>query len=192
MMLARQAEQARQAFSDIEEARRAAEEFGRHLEGTSIVRQAFQDRGLHKQFDMVASVATAFDHLARGNELVPDFSPYIPATIPGFRVDDGNLASGVFARLAESISDFQSTLDDEHEVGVMLVSFGQSMAIHLASVCYKNPALLLFDGWTEDGKHVRLLQHVSQCNVLFTRVKKRPGSTSRIGFIRDSGDETAN
>lgn len=96
-----------------------------------------------------------------------------------------NLASEFYMRLSKWINDFDSTLDQEHEVGVRLVSFGQTVVFHLEDISYWNPSLISFLGFTEDGQPVELIQHVSQISILLMKLK-RPDPTkprSKIGFI---------
>ncbi len=88
-----------------------------------------------------------------------------------------------FASLKEYISNFQASLDDEHEVGASLVSFGQQVTLHVRSVGYSTPAIITFDGVTENGDREQLIQHVSQLSFLLLAVKKLGDQPRRIGFI---------
>lgn len=104
---------------------------------------------------------------------------------------NSNHASEFHKRLTRWINDFDSALDQEHEVGVRLVSFGQSVTFHLESLGYWNPSLILFRGTLEAGEPVELIQHVSQISVLLMKVKRRdPGAPKRkIGFNLESDHE---
>jgi hypothetical protein len=95
-----------------------------------------------------------------------------------------NYASEFYKRLASWISAFDAKLDQAHEVGVRLVSFGQNITFHLGNIGYSNPSLISFSGVTEDGSPVELIQHVSQISVLLMRVpRKDPTAPKRpIGF----------
>jgi Family of unknown function (DUF6173) len=102
---------------------------------------------------------------------------------------DGNLASGFYDRLVEWITAFQDELDSETEVGVRLVSFGQSLTFHLRDMSWYNPSLIRFDGVDPEGQEVQLIQHVSQISVLLMRVPKLSAEAKRIGFhVEDDGD----
>lgn len=97
---------------------------------------------------------------------------------------DPNLASEFHKRLVEWINDFDKSLDQDHEVGVRLVNFGQAVTFHLRDVGYWNPSLISFSGYTEQGEPVELIQHVSQISILLLKVKRQyPSQPKRpIGF----------
>lgn len=98
-----------------------------------------------------------------------------------------NYASEFYRRLVKMISDFDATLDEKHEVGVRLVSFGQSVVFHLADLGYCNPSLISFAGTTEKGDPVELIQHVSQISILLMKLPRQDPSKPkrRIGFCSD-------
>ena len=110
-----------------------------------------------------------------------------------FAAEKANFASEFYRRLVEWINNFDSTLDQEHEVGVRLVSFGQTVVFHLDDMSYWNPSLISFQGITEDGEPVELIQHVSQISILLMKLK-RPDPTKpkkKLGFIAEK-DKTEN
>ncbi len=104
---------------------------------------------------------------------------------------DYNLASEFHSRLVEWINDFDSLLDQEHEVGVRLVSFGQTVVFHLGDIGYWNPSLISFMGKTEDGQTVKLIQHVSQISILLMKLERLDTTKpkKKIGFSSE-GEET--
>lgn len=89
----------------------------------------------------------------------------------------------VFASLKEYVSDFQDTLDEEHEVGANLVSFGREVTFHVHTLGYSAPAIITFHGALENGNRVQLIQHVSQLSFLLVAVKKLGDKPRRIGFV---------
>ena len=103
------------------------------------------------------------------------------------------VASEFHKRLTKWIQDFDQSLDDAHEVGIRLVTFGQTVTFHLESLGYWNPYLISFAGFTEDGNPVELIQHVNQISVLLMKVpRKDPTKPKRkIGFGAPE-PETAN
>ena len=105
---------------------------------------------------------------------------------------DQDLASEFHGRLEKWIYDFDQTLDQQHEVGVRLVSFGQTVSFHLENIGYWNPSLLSFSGFMENGDPVELIQHVSQISILLIKVKRKdPTKPKRpIGFASWPEDET--
>lgn len=99
-----------------------------------------------------------------------------------------NLACEFHKRLVEWINKFDSSLEQEYEVGVRLVSFGQTVVFHLDDIGYWNPSLISFQGTTEDGQPVELIQHVSQISILLMKLK-RPDPDKpkkKIGFIAET------
>jgi hypothetical protein len=96
---------------------------------------------------------------------------------------DGGLASGFYERLTDMIAEFENSLDDEHEVGVQLVNFGHVVTFHLSDMGHWNPFLIWFEGETDSGDPVKLLQHVNQISVLLMKLPRRPNKPAkRIGF----------
>jgi hypothetical protein len=95
-----------------------------------------------------------------------------------------NLASEFRRRLMEWIIDFDAALDDEHEVGIHLVSFGRAVSFHFESIGYYNPSLICFTGKLENGDPVELIQHVSQISIMLVKMKWQDPSQPkrRIGF----------
>lgn len=95
-----------------------------------------------------------------------------------------NHASEFYKRLVEMINDFDEDLDLEHEVGMRLVSYGQTVQFHIEDLGYYNPSLIRFYGRMEDGSRVELIQHVSQISFLLIAVKRlNPEEPKRpIGF----------
>lgn len=133
---------------------------------------------------------------------LPSFSiPKIdPAAFkpPMMTIAEANYASEFYKHLVEQINDFDDELDPEYEVGLRLVSFGQSVSFHVRDLGYQNPSLIFFFGETDRGQPVQLIQHVSQISFLLMKVK-RPDPTQPkrpIGFHREkvpeSGGEDGN
>jgi len=100
---------------------------------------------------------------------------------------EANYASEFHKRLVKWINDFDATLDQQHEVGVRLVSFGQTVVFHLNDIGYWNPSLIRFEGVMEDGSPVELIQHVSQISVLLMKLPRNDPSKAKrkIGFITE-------
>ena len=95
----------------------------------------------------------------------------------------------IYENLMEEIIDFQNDLDENHEVGVLLASFGSSVLMNVTELGYQNPDMLYFYGYV-NGNEARLIQHVSQLNFLLMSVEKEDKTQPprRIGF-RSSSDE---
>ena len=100
---------------------------------------------------------------------------------------DPNLASEFYERLVEWINDFNKSLGQEHEVGVRLVNFGQTVVFHLQDIGYCDPSLISFMGSTDKGEPLELIQHVSQISILLMKLKRQDPNKPKIGFRMDKG-----
>jgi len=90
----------------------------------------------------------------------------------------------VFASLRDYAQEFESSLDEQHEVGARLVSFGSTITFHVRQIGYSKPNIITFDGTTDEGDRVKLVQHVSQLSVLFIALPLKVETKKRsIGFI---------
>lgn len=95
--------------------------------------------------------------------------------------------------LIEVIRDFESKLDNDHEIALKLASFGQSITMNVVDIGYSNPCLIHFYGYV-NGQYTELIQHINQLNFLIMAVKKQDPSKEprRIGFINtDSTSKVA-
>lgn len=101
------------------------------------------------------------------DHMMPGFDPSL--MLPP---KDQNLADEFYRRLLRWINDFHRGLDDEHEVGAKLVSFGQTVTFQIEDIGYWNPSLISFHGKNEKGEPVELIQHVSQINILLVALKR--------------------
>lgn len=122
--------------------------------------------------------------IENGFSLFPQTSAHLAAELAD--VLDGatpQYADWKYKNIVEQIRDFESTLDDEHEVALHLASFGTSMVMAVTDIGYQNPDMLYFYGIV-DGKDAQLIQHISQLNFLLLAVRKQTPSAPprRIGF----------
>lgn len=97
-----------------------------------------------------------------------------------------NRASELGRHIYDKIRAYDATLDQIHEVGVRLVSFGQTVVFRLEGMAYANPSLICFTGKTVAGDPVELIQHISQISILLTKLPRHhPEKPKRsIGFHR--------
>lgn len=88
-----------------------------------------------------------------------------------------------FELIKKYIEEFEDSLDTEHEVGVMLTNFGQSVLMQVTEIGYEKSVMLVFKGYV-NGKPSTLIQHISQLNFLLTSMdRKEPEKPKRkIGF----------
>ena len=108
------------------------------------------------------------------------------------KIDPINPAKWAYESLIEYIKDFEAVLDDDHEIGARLVSFGQVVTFHIVAISYDGPSIITFYGQTEAMEKVQLVQHVSQLSVLLIAVKKQQDKPRRIGFTVDRAKPTSN
>ncbi|MFS0819658.1 DUF6173 family protein [Lysinibacillus sp. 1P01SD] len=103
---------------------------------------------------------------------------------PNIDFTNPNLASEFHKRLVEMINDFDDKLSETEEVGMRLVSFGQTIQFHVENIGYYNPSLITFYGKTGDGNKIELIQHVTQISFLLMAVPRlNPEEPKRkIGF----------
>lgn len=114
---------------------------------------------------------------------IPDYSAFLnnnveilPAPI-AFSYSDTQ-----YEILKKYIQDFESTLDADHEVALLLTHFGQSILMNVTEIGYEESVLLIFKGYV-NGKMSTLIQHISQLNFLLTSVPKEPERpVRRVGF----------
>lgn len=87
-----------------------------------------------------------------------------------------------FEILKKYIQDFECSLDPEHEVGIMMTNFGQSILMQVTKITYEYPVLMIFKGFV-NGRESTLIQHINQLNFLLTSIEKEPDRPKRtIGF----------
>jgi hypothetical protein len=100
-------------------------------------------------------------------------------------VPPGRAAEATFYRIVAYIREFEANMDAEHEVGARMVSFGDAVQFHIVDMGYWNPDIVTFDGLDEAGRRMKLIQNVSQLNVLLIAMPKRAEHEEprRIGFV---------
>lgn len=93
-------------------------------------------------------------------------------------------ANTFYEQLVDEIKDFDNSLNDEYEVGVKLITYGNTYEFYLTDIGYHNPYLIYFYGELPDGSPIQLIQHVSQINFVLIKLKKQdPEKPKRkIGF----------
>lgn len=98
---------------------------------------------------------------------------------------DNFKAENICKKLIERIKQFEANLDEEHEIAIKLVQFGQTNIMCVRRIDCYNPDLIIFGG-TINGADSALVQHVSQLNFLLIATEKqepvRPASRVEIGF----------
>ncbi|HWR43237.1 DUF6173 family protein [Sporomusa sp.] len=97
-------------------------------------------------------------------------------------------AKHIFNQLIQRVQAFEAELDQEHEVGMRLVSFGKSTEFSVSRIGYLDPNLIWFQGVLSDKSDVELIQHVSQISFMLIKIKRQPSEEPRcpIGFCSKS------
>jgi len=115
-----------------------------------------------------------------------NFNPsFFTPNIPEIKIPiNQNFASEFHHRLISWINDFHRDLDDDFEVGVQLVSFGNQITFHIKNIGYWNPSLISFSGVADNGDPVDLIQHVTQISILLMKMKRNEPEKPKtpIGF----------
>lgn len=101
-------------------------------------------------------------------------------------INEPYTAKNIFQQLVQRIKRFESSLDQEHEVGMQLVSFGQSIQFSVTHIGYMDPSIIWFEGILPDESNVELVQHISQISFLMMALKRQNSEKpkSPIGFYR--------
>jgi len=86
--------------------------------------------------------------------------------------------------LKRQIEPLESKLQPDEEIGALLTNFGIELKIRVHSISHEDPHLVVIKGIDEHDESVTLFQHVSQVNILFRKLKVKPGRQARrIGFV---------
>lgn len=87
-----------------------------------------------------------------------------------------------FEIIKEYVTDFQSSLDKEHDVGLLLTNFGQAILMEVTQIGFEGNFLMVFHGFV-NGREATLIQNVNQLNFMLTTVERNPEKPKReIGF----------
>lgn len=117
-------------------------------------------------------------------EMIRKMGPIKIPPNPLITAVEEELASEFHKRLVDYINEFDEQLDQEHEVGMRLVSFGQSIQFAVRDIGYYNPKLICFYGELDNGSKVQLIQHVNQISFLLLALPRANPSSPKqpIGF----------
>jgi len=85
--------------------------------------------------------------------------------------------------IKQIVKDFEKGLDKNTEIAIKLASFGQSVTISVETIEYRNPSLIIFNGFIGSNS-ATLIQNVSQLSFFLLAQQKEPGRNARrIGFL---------
>ena len=114
----------------------------------------------------------------------------LPQAMAAKPVEQKSPAEWAYERIILYIQNFESQLDDEHEVVMGFVGGGAG-TMHIQGMGFYAPDMVTFYGADEMGTKTQMVQHVSQLNVTLKAARK-PVETepaARIGFALTSGLE---
>lgn len=131
--------------------------------------------GFSLQADALLGVDIAAAHSAAQ---LAEFSRFAAAAA------EAKSAEGFVRRILARVRAFEAALDPAREVGIRLVSFGQSITFRVDHLTFVEPSLVVFVGNTEDGQPVQLVQHLSQVSFLLMALPRLAPEEPRkvIGF----------
>lgn len=91
-------------------------------------------------------------------------------------------AEHTYDRLVSYITDFEKDLDNDHEIGARLVSFGETTTFHIQDIGYWGPNIITFTGLNSNGEKVKLIQNTAQLSVLLVAMKKLGDKPKRVSM----------
>lgn len=94
----------------------------------------------------------------------------------------------------ELITEFNNSLEQEFETGLVLVNYDNNLVLNIRSIAYRNPSIIIFQGENSaTSDPIELVQHISQVNILFTKIKRQEPSKPKnpIGFIWENDTKTS-
>jgi len=110
---------------------------------------------------------------------VPNLTVACDLPVPGIP----SAAESMFKKLMAHIADFETSLMPDQEVGASIVSFGDK-PFYISGIGYHGNDMIIFYGASMTGQPIKLMQHVTQTNVMLTVLAKRKEhkQAKRIGF----------
>ncbi len=110
---------------------------------------------------------------------IPNLTVACDIPIPGVP----SAAECMFKKLMAHIADFERGLNKDQEVGASMVSFGDK-PFYIGGIGYHGNDMIIFYGASITGEPVKLMQHVTQTNVMLTVMARQKGhkQAKRIGF----------
>lgn len=98
-------------------------------------------------------------------------------------LQEGFTAKSIRNRIISQINEFEADLPDNMQAGGRFVNFGDK-TFAIDDVGYYNPNIIIFFATDRDGSEIRVLQHITQLNVLLVAVPRNNSSQPRrrIGF----------
>lgn len=155
--------------------------------------------------DAIGGSSSRLTDIIRSTTMMPTFPDLSNVRTVGDHVQElihaqaesaeASTARRAVLHLEEQIREFETEIDDASDVGIKLVSFGQTMVVHIETISHMQPNLIVFVGNLDDevGPRVRLVQHMSQLSFLLVGLPRLEPEKPRrpIGFTTSEEEPDA-
>ncbi|WP_197922430.1 DUF6173 family protein [Thiosulfatihalobacter marinus] len=114
----------------------------------------------------------------------PEVQPCaVPDSLANESVEEKSPAQWAYERLILYIQNFESQLDNEHEVAMGFTG-GDAGVLRIEGMGYFDPDIVTFYGTDSNGIKTQMVQHVSQLSVMLRALPQQVenGVPKRIGF----------
>lgn len=121
-------------------------------------------------------------HAGKDAPVTAELEP-MPESMAAQPYSEKSPAQWAFERLILYIRNFESQLDNQHEVAMGFTG-GDAGVLKIEGIGYYDPDILTFYGSDEEGTRTQLIKHVSQLNVMLRAMPKPEEAEEprRIGF----------
>lgn len=121
-------------------------------------------------------------HAGKDLPVTAELGP-MPESMAAQPYSEKSPAQWAFERLILYIRNFESQLDNQHEVAMGFTG-GDAGVLRIEGIGYYDPDILTFYGSDEEGTRTQLIKHVSQLNVMLRAMPKpeEADEPRRIGF----------
>lgn len=101
----------------------------------------------------------------------------------GLPLGQSHSHTGSCRAVRTSVEQFAATLNQDQEVAIRLLSGTTSVEFRPQEIRFSPTDVITFFGCTDTGEAVRLIQHVSQVNLLLKSVEKMGDEPIRCAFL---------
>ena len=98
------------------------------------------------------------------------------------KIELPNSAKYALECLTEEIDKFQEVLSNTHEVGMAVVGGPVGLFVHIRRFYSRGNDKLVFEGFDGQGNPTKLIQHLTQLNIILVSVPKLDDKSYRMGF----------
>jgi hypothetical protein len=80
------------------------------------------------------------------------------------------------------INELHRILDNNQEVGIKIDHQGKQIVFYIDHIAHQNQSMIYFKGYTESGKLVHFVKHLSELKIQLQTLKSRSSNASKIPF----------